>query len=335
MNLPKATFELQYNGRDISTDISPTVISIDYTDKLHTEADEITVSVEDSAQLWQNGWYPEKGATLQLFIQLNGQQLNCGAFTIDEIEGNGSSSGGDTMQIRAIGATFGKAMRTKSTRAHENKSLKEIANTVAAALGLKVQGEIADIRPSRVHQYRENSLTFLNRLATSYGYFFSIRGNLMVFQKYKDIEGRIPSVTLARTDLVSWRIKDISLQTYASARIRHHHFKAKKIVEYSTSADGDAGDGAIGSTDSLELRSRCENEQQAQAIGDYALHSGNSRMVTGEIETMGNLLFLSGNTVQVQGIGKFSGTYMIEAAHHTISRDGAYKTSGNIYRVKK
>jgi phage protein D len=334
MNLPIATFSLQYNGKDISTDISEHVLNIEYTDKLRSEADELTVSLEDAQKLWQNAWYPDKGAVLQFFIRLAGQQMNAGSFTIDEIEGSGGT-GGDTVSIKAIGATFGKAMRTRGTQAHENKSLKEIANTVAAGLGLTVQGNIQDIRPSRTHQYRESSLQFLNRLAGQYGYFFSVRGNALIFQQYKDIEGRTPSLAFGRSDLLRWSIKDNTMQTYTGTRIKYHFPKEKKIISYSTTADGDGRNSAGGSADSLELRGRCENQQQAQAMANYALHQSNGRMVMGDIEAPGNLLLVSGNTIQLRDIGKFSGTYMVEAAHHTITRDGGYKTSSNIYRVKK
>jgi phage protein D len=334
MNLPQVTYTLQYNGKDISADISQSVISIEYTDKLRAEADELAVNLEDSAKLWQSPWYPGKGDTLQLYIRLNGQQLNAGTFTIDEIEGNFSTAG-DTISMRAIGATFGKALRTKTTYAHANKSLQDIANTVAASLGLTVQGNIANITPSRVHQYRETALNFLNRIAGQYGYFFSVRGSILSFQRYSDIEGRPPSVSLAKSDLTGCRIKDNTLQTYAGTRIKYHFPKTKSVIQYSTTVDGDAGDSVDGSADTLEIRQRCENQQQAQAMASYALHQNNGRMVMGEIETQGNLLLISGNTVQISGIGNFSGTYMIEAAHHTINRDGAYKTSANIYRVKK
>jgi hypothetical protein len=334
MNLPQATYVLQYNGKDISADVSQNAISIEYTDKLKSEADELSVSLEDSAKLWQNAWYPDKGATLQLLIRLGGQQMNAGTFTIDEIECNASSSG-DIVTIKGIGATFGKALRTRITYAHENKSLQEIANTVAAGLGLTVQGNIANIRPSRVHQFRETSLCFLNRLASQYGYFFSVRGNLLVFQFYKDIEGRAPVLSLARTDLTSWRIKDNTMQTYLGTRIKYHFPKTKSTISYATTSDGDRGDSVDGSGDNLELRGRVENQQQAQAMGDYALHLSNGRMVMGDIETSGNLLLVSGNTIQLPDLGKFSGTYMIESAHHSLTRDGAYKTSAGIYRVKK
>jgi phage protein D len=328
MNLLNADFTLQYNGKDISTDISEHVLSITYTDKLKTEADELVVSLEDATQLWQNAWYPDKGATLQLFIRSGGQQLNAGVFTIDEIEGNGSTSG-DTIAIKAIGATFNKSLRTSSSRAHENKSLREIANTVAASLGLTVQGNIQDIRPTRIHQYRESALSFLNRLAAQYGYFFSIRGNLLIFQQYRDIESRAPSLTFKRADLIRWTVKDNTMQTYNAVRIRYHFPKEKKVIGFSAGSR----DSGIVSGDSLELHGRCENQQQAQLMAEYALHQSNGRMVKGEIETMGNLLLISGNTVKLQEIGKFSGVFLVDGAHHTISRDGSYKTSASIYRV--
>lgn len=51
MNLPQAAYSLLYKGKDINADISEHAISILYTDKLKTEADELVVNLEDAQRL--------------------------------------------------------------------------------------------------------------------------------------------------------------------------------------------------------------------------------------------------------------------------------------------
>lgn len=50
-----------YDNRDISADLAPYLKSISYTDHLSGEADDLTLTLEDRAGLWQGAWMPEKG----------------------------------------------------------------------------------------------------------------------------------------------------------------------------------------------------------------------------------------------------------------------------------
>lgn len=333
MNLPIPDFTVLYNGKDISADVSNQVLSIEYDDRATGESDELQISLEDTDGRWKNSWYPDKGATLELFIRTEGLSLKCGIFVIDEMECNGSIDG-DIFSIKGLAASLAKGMRSAVSRTHENKSLREIANTVAGGLGLTVQGTIRDIRPARTNQYRETDLQFLNRLGSEYGYIFSVRGDLLVFTDYKEIEGRPASITFKREDLVKWNIKDSSHLTYKNARIRYHVPQKKKTIEYSTRFNGDATGEEITSGDDLEMYDRVEDEDQAEAKATWGLHNANSKMVAGEISVPGNALLLSGNNVQLQGIGRFSGIYQILDTHHSITRDSGYTTSANIKRVK-
>jgi len=101
MNVPKVLYEVVYNGKNITQDILPHVISFSYSDKSQGEADELEITLEDSEKIWQNEWYPTKGDTVSSkIIDINGT-LDCGTFTVDEITGNGSIEG-DTFTIKAL-----------------------------------------------------------------------------------------------------------------------------------------------------------------------------------------------------------------------------------------
>jgi len=331
MNLPVVSYQLLYNGKDISADISNQVIGIEYDDRIKGESDELQITLEDSDRRWQNSWFPDKGATLQLIIRSAGKQMNCGTFQIDELQAQGSTSG-DQFSIKALGAGITKAMRSKISYAHENKSLREIANTVAGNLGLTLQGNVEDISFERLHQYRETDLAFLNRIAGSYGYIFSVRGNLLVFTYYKDIEAKQPVITLGRNDLISFDIRTSTHLIYRNGRIRYHVPRKKKVIDYSTESESEFDSP---SEDDMELYERIENDQQAQTRAAFGLHDNNSKMTAGDITIPGNILFLSGNNVQLQQIGKLSGVYHILDSRHSINRDGGYKTTGNLKKLQE
>ena len=49
-------FELFYEQKNITKDVSPYVTSIEYTDVEHGESDELQITFEDSEKLWQGAW---------------------------------------------------------------------------------------------------------------------------------------------------------------------------------------------------------------------------------------------------------------------------------------
>lgn len=329
MELPQVDYTIIYNQKDVSRDVSQYILSIQYIDKVSAESDTLEITVEDTDQRWQNDWYPEKGDTIQLFIRGYGSQLNCGIFELDE-SALSLSTAGDVVVIRGLAAGIKIKLRTKNSYAHEDKSLREIANTVAAAMGLKIIGAVPDIRINRVNQYRETNLQFLNRIGADYGCIFSVRGDSLIFLYYKDLERREASFTAKKSDLISVDLRDTTHKTYSGARVRHHDPFKKQTVSYFSKPDESEESESI---DDLEIHSKVENEQQAEAKGEYALSKNNTAGVQGDIVLPGNLLFVSGNNFRLEGVGKLSGVYHILEATHTISRTGAHQCAGMVKRV--
>lgn len=331
MNLPYASYQVIYNQKDITTDVSADVLSIDYTDKVRGETDEVSISMQDKFGLWRNAWYPDKGSTLQLFIRKNLQQLDCGLFQIDQTEYQ-KSVDGTIFTLKGIAAGITKKMRTKNTYAHQDKSLREIANTVASNLGLTLDGTIQDIRIHRVNQYRETDLSFLNRIAGDYGYIFSVRGDKLIFTYYKDIETREASFIINASDLLACSFRDTTFSSYKKSRVRHHNSQSKELVEYEVTETDPALDSDR--EDDNEMYDRAENKQQAEAKCTYGLYKNNSKAMMADITIPGNLLCVSGNNVEIRGWGKYSGVFHIIESTHNINRDSSYQCSAQIKRVK-
>lgn len=51
---------VKYNGKDISTDLQQYLKSVSYTDNMSGEADDLQLTLEDRAGLWQAAWMPER-----------------------------------------------------------------------------------------------------------------------------------------------------------------------------------------------------------------------------------------------------------------------------------
>lgn len=320
--VPTATVQLLYNNRNVTRDISADLLSFSYVDKISGESDELSLSLQDKNNLWSNDWYPEKGTVLTAEISYKGATLPCGSFTLDEIELSGPP---DTVNIRALASFITQKTRTRNNSAHENKTLSEIARTIAGRHGLIVIGTIPAIRINRVTQHGQTDLSFLYSLATAYGVVFSVRNNKMIFTSIYDLESKPGIVTLTRSDLSSYQIKDKTAGTYKSARLTYHNVAEGKLISHSEQTN----QGGVKS-DSLDLRVTAENEQQATLKTRAALHHANSMQKEGSISTDGNPLLLSGNNFSLIHMGVLSGIYNILESTHNIDRSGGYSTSVNI-----
>lgn len=81
------------------------------------------------------------------------------------------------------------------------------------------------------------------------------------------------------------------------------------------------------SKNTLVVRVRAEDSEQADAIGKASLHAANSATRTGSLTMPGNTLAVAGNNFDFTGIGRMSGKYSIKSSTHTVTRGGTYTTT--------
>lgn len=327
MNLVPPKYKILYNNRDITADISDHLISLSYTDKVSGEADEFEMTVEDKDDLWKNEWYPDKNANVTCEIEDNGAVLKCGNFQIDEPQFSFGADG-DITTIKGVSAYYSTALRTKKHSAHENKTLGEIARTIAAKHGLTVQGTIPEITIGRVTQHNKNDLAFLEGLANTYGYIFSVKGKIMVFTDITTLEKASSILTLKKPDIISCSITDKSAQTFKKASVKYHNPATREDISYETSEDPDAS-----TDDTLSIRTKAENKQQAERIAKTNLYRKNSFQKEGSINLKGNTLLVSGINFQLIGCGKLSALYHVIESNHALDRNAGYTTSLQIKQV--
>lgn len=331
-------FKVLLNGKNITEDISQHLIELSYTDKITGESDEVEILLEDKDGKWQNEWYPPKGANLSIeFGYNNGQVLKPNSFELDEIVSSFSQDG-DTVTIKGIGASFIKTkVKTKRSYAHENKTLSEIVNTIAARYGLTVIGNIANITIGRVTQKREKDLTFLSRLASEYGYNFSVRDKKLIFIPIRSLESINHVLTIDKTDIISGGITDKSTSIYSAANVRSHNPNTNKVVSAGVTVDQvqnkDKVDFAyIKQGPTHEIRTKTENAQQGKAKAEAALHVFNGLQQTANLSLPGNVLVLAGSNIELTGLGINSGIWNILSSHHSITLDG-YTTEMDLKKI--
>jgi phage protein D len=128
-------FLIVYEGKDITSDISHYLLSVEYVDNTADNSDEVSFTVEDTEALWRGPWYPSKGDKFTLQIGYDNELFDCGKFTVDEIELSGPP---DVATIRGLAAGVNSPVRTKNSKAFEGQSLRQIAEEIAAKYGYEI-----------------------------------------------------------------------------------------------------------------------------------------------------------------------------------------------------
>lgn len=325
--VPIAHFKITYNGKDISADLTRYLTGVNYTDRVIGKSDEITIDLEDSDGLWRNTWYPQKKDKIKLQMGYDDLLVDCGEFEVDEIELSGPP---DVVQLKGIATWVTSAMRTKDSYAHENKTLKEIAQTVCDKLGLTLQGTIYTIRIARSTQDRETDLAYLKRISDEFGYVFSVRGTVMTFSSVYELEAGLPVRTFNREDITSYNIRDKTSGTYKNAMVIYHNPKSGEPVEFDQPADTTI---PVASEDTLVIKNKAETNEQAMLKAKAALHWANTKQKEGSIVIPGDPLMVAGNNFDLDDMGILSGRYHILESIHSETRSGGYITTLQIKQV--
>jgi hypothetical protein len=315
--------QIEYESKDITRYIAPYVMSLTYTDYEHGHSDDLEIQLEDSEHLWQSSWYPSKGDTISAKIgYVNEDLLNCGSFEIDEVE---FSAPPDTITIKALSTSIKKALRQKNTALYENKTLVDIAGDIGKKYGFTVVGSEGFVKIGRITQNQQHDLTFLKKLAESYGYIFKIAGGKLVFYKVETLQNAAPLLIFHKNDLKQVNIRDKTSETYSACTVQYFDSKTKSLHSTTVNSPNCV------KGDTLKLTERCESKTQAQLKANAALTDKNSKAIEGSIVAEGNINAIAGVNIELKDLYNFSGKYHITQSTHTIAQ--IYECTAEIKKI--
>ncbi len=316
-------WRLTWNGKDVTTDLLPYVLSVTYEDVYHGESDTIEITIENRDLRWLQNWYPEKGDTVVLKIGYKEEKyLPCGEFEIDEIEFSGGRASGDTVHLRGIATPFKKSIREKRTIAYENATLSKIVRLISDRNEMNAVIEL-DTDPTfkRVDQKQKADLTFLRELAEKYNASVKVQGNTIYFISNDKLKERSPVLTLERKDLISYSLRDKTHNIYKGVIITYHDPKTKKLLKYKEDWTGyKAG------ADYLKINEKVESLEEAKLRAKAEKHKYDSQEKTGVLSLPGNSQIVAGLVIALKGFGLMDGNWLIEKTRHTISRTSGWIT---------
>ena len=335
---------IKYNNKDISADISKYLKSISYTDNLSGEADDLQITLEDKAGLWQSTWMPEKGALLDAMLQQKywqtlsalAQSLRLGLFEIDEITSSGYPS---EVQIKAVSVPDNNTLRgIERSRSWEKAKLQVIANDIASAAGMSLFWDTEE-NPvlDRAEQTEQSDLSFLYAICKDKGLALKISDKkIIVFDEAK-YEAEKAKITIVKPGIIYKKESGMkylfvgtgySLRTkirdiYAACRVNYQQGSSKSNIEATYTVAGKKGK-------TLQVNEQVESVAEALNLAKKRLREKNKDEVTGYLNMLGNFVLLSGVTVNLLGFGAFDGRYLITRASHDIG--SGYTTNIDVRR---
>lgn len=351
----RAWLQVTYNSKDISEALAQYLISASYTDNLSGQVDDISLTLEDKAGLWQSDWMPVKGATLDIILcTYNWQGLydgefdtTLGTFEVDEIE---MTSAPDVVNIKAVAISIGDDSTLRSTmrsKTWENISVRKVANDIAWENGLKLFWDCDD-NPNidKLEQNDESDLSVLQKVCDDAGFALKITTDtIIVFDeaKYEQAEPVIeiyhPGTTnvmdVAEADgtptperifhSIGYSFKTKIRDVYKKCHIKYTNDQDKSVIE-STFTDPNKSNGAT-----LEIHQQVTSQAEADRLAKKKLREKNRDECTGSYSLDGCQFLCAGETIEMIGFGVFSGRYIVTQAKHDISGSG-YVTSIDVRR---
>lgn len=308
----------QYEGKDISDEITHHMEEVTYTDVASGESDSVSVKLEDRDKTWMDAWYPQKGDRMVIstvfcnwYAQEDRFSFNLGSFQVDDISFRG----------RPISATIGGAAMPQDngfnhenkTRTWENTTVQQIGQEIAAAAGISLLYIADSISIKAIEQTNQTDCKFLYSLAESYGLAMKVFADRVVIYEEERREIETPMMTLWESDLLDWSYNTTLAGTYTGA-----------VFSFTDPDDEKEYNVQIGGGDRiLNINVTADNIYDAELKGIARLNNENKKATTMSVNIMANPYVVAAITVQIEGLGKLSGKYFVEKVKTKISGSGA------------
>ncbi|MBG6243337.1 MAG: late control D family protein [Candidatus Symbiopectobacterium sp. Dall1.0] len=328
--LRKTLFDVIYQNVNITTDMSPDILSISYTDNEDGQVDDIAITLKDNERKWSGDWAPEKGDFVRLtFKPFNQIALECGKFQVDGITSSGLPA---VVEVIAVSVPVSSGVRRDlKSNAWEKTTLKDIATSIAKLANLELMFLIDnDSNPyyEREDQMEESDLTFLHRLCQDEGLSLKVTDSQLVIFAQEMFEEKAPIATLKLgvDEIIRYSFSAQSTDLYKRCTCKYRVPKKRKSLAY-TWVDPSVEEGA-----NLKIRKRVASLDEAKRKARAALRRKNRYQTTGSLALTGDTRLIAGVTLNIDGFGFFNGKYLVSKATHVIDISG-YTTSIALRRV--
>lgn len=318
----RTNINILYQGKDITKDLAPSLLSFSFTDNAKGSADDISITLEDRSGTWLHDWTPSKGDVITAsIIHTSGtktQSLPCGSFSIDQIEYSYPPA---VLAIKAVSSSVKKtASQVKKTCAWENITLREICSSIAAGNNLALMMDTsADFFFERLDQTQQSDLDFLRELCADHGQAVKIQEGRIIIYDLEEYEAKAPVLTLAIDDerLLSFKFTSKNAKIVRKVTVKGHN--PIKDETFEGEFIDDLEEGSERYEEAIEY---LETQAQAQTVAKERCIESNRKEITGSMSLIGDVSLAAGVSVDCVDFGQWSGKHFVTKASHKVDRSG-------------
>lgn len=312
----RITPKITIAGQDITKDLSPYRLEINYEDVLSGEADTLEITLMDKDRLFIDSYFPTLSDTLAVTLTKNfwdsDSTLDLGTFEIDEVQAEYPPS---TFRIKAVSISQNSELRQHDeSKAWENLKLSELAAQIAADSGVELFYQASyDPDLKRVEQGEQSRLALLEKLCKDNYLALKVDdGKLIIFDE-SELDKQSPIATIERdtSNILRFSAKKTLQETYKSAQVSYKHGDKDEL--FQGEFDSGAEKGKV-----LKINKKVEDKAAAERLAKNELRQKNKKETEVRLELVGSFEYLAGNVLELKGFGKFDGNYLIERARHKV-----------------
>ena len=334
METRRTTATVIIEGKDVSKDIEPYLLSVSYTDVLEGESNTAQISLHDRERLFIADWFPKRGDSAEISLsklnwtgESDSDSVSFGIFEIDEIENKVSASSGNTASIKLNSIANKSELRSiDKSRSWEKVKLSKIATDLTQEAGLELFFDADDVDIERAEQKETSNLKFLHKLCKDNGLCLRVsNGKVIIFDAEKyEAKDAITTLTYGDEKIISFSGKATISKIYKSARVKYQHGKQAEKFDYKFD-DPEKSDGMT-----LEISQKVESQAEAEKLAKKKLKEKNREEITVNLNVIGDFIYLAGQTLELKNFGFYDGRYMIKKVTHSVGK--GYTCSLELYK---
>lgn len=331
---------IKYDGKD-RKELYTNIISMDYTDFAEGNSDEISISISDQKTDFLNGFFPETGKNLDVYIDYyhwfkpeTKETYHCGNFTIDDIT---IKAGPRELTIKGVSqpanSEFKDTLRTKTWKESTLRTIAaEYMQTYNMTGTLYFHGEDPFIK--EVNQEEESDLSFLSKICEKYGFCLKIYKLALVIFKKSVYEER-PPVKTYKGDSEwepGWTWNRTLSGTYTGAKISYTNPNKPKRRKKGEEPlpDMEVFVGTEGRV--LYLNETVETEAEAIEIAKARVNQENEKIETLSFTSMFDPNLVASSNIEVVNLPHVEGRYFITQIQVSMSASGL-KMGVSAYKI--
>jgi phage protein D len=217
----------------------------------------------------------------------------------------------------------------------------QIVTQIAGEVNLSPAVDTTPARTEPRVQAHISNLAFLTALAEEDDYFLWVDGNTLHFKNSQPAPNTVrlewgkTLMTFSARLSTAGQVNSVEVRGWDPIQRQSVSARAKRSgpAQQALSATGQEqiAKGAGGASTRVIEYARVTSAQEAQALADRILFDQDRELVTGNGTSAGPPDIGPGTLLDLSGIGRFSGEYVVEQATHSIGGSG-YQTS---FEVKK